>query len=386
MGRLKVLKVMPGVDPCAGAEQSFAVTAPSLIEQGVELHLAVFTDRQGLVPAFESAGGVVHDLSSSNSMPERYRRLRRVIDAVGPDVVHATLWDAAVPAQLAARRSRVPVLITWANVGSFARGDGSERSWKLQLVHRADRLLARVSGAHFHAVTPGVAQLNAEGFGVPAERVHVVERGRPTVDVTPETGASDALRRELGLAPADRVVLCVGRQEEQKDHVTLVRAAAVLAERHPEARVVLAGREGHASPRIGRAVAETGVGDRVVLLGHRDDVPALLDSADVFVLSSRYEGAAGSVIEAMRAGLPIVSTDVAGLRGILHDGDNAVVVPVGDPQALATGIARVLDDSELAGRLGAGARTTFEDRFTLDRAVQGLHELYRTLATSGFAA
>lgn len=386
MGRLKVLKVMPGVDPCAGAEQSFAVTAPTLIEQGVELHLAVFTDRQGLVPAFERAGGVVHDLSPSNSMPERYRRLRRVIDAVGPDLVHATLWDAAVPAQLAARRSRVPVLVTWANVGSFARGDGSERSWKLQVVHRADRVLAQVSGAHFHAVTPGVAQLNAAGFGVPAERVHVVERGRPVVEVGGGIGDADALRQELGLVPTDRVVLCVGRQEEQKDHVTLVRAAAALAERHPEVRVVLAGREGHASARIGRAIVESGVGDRLVLLGHRDDVPALLGLADVFVLSSRYEGAAGSVIEAMRAGLPIVSTDVSGLQGILSDGDNALVVPVGDPQALATGISRVLDDAELAGRLGVGARTTFDERFTLDRAVQGLHALYRTLAASGVAA
>jgi glycosyltransferase involved in cell wall biosynthesis len=386
MGRLKVLKVMPGVDPCAGAEQSFAITAPSLIEHGVELHLAVFTDRQGLVPAFERAGGVVHDLSSSANVVERYRALRRVIDAVGPDLVHATLWDAAVPAQLAARRSGVPVLVTWANVGSFARGDGSERSWKLQVVHRADRVLARVSGAHFHAVTPGVAELNAAGFAVPAERVHVVERGRPVVELEPQDGRVDTLRGELGLVPTDRVVLCVGRQEEQKDHATLVHAAVALRERHPEARVLLAGREGHASSQVARAVAASGVGDRFVQLGHRDDVPALLELADVFVLSSRYEGAAGSVIEAMRAGLPIVSTDVSGLRGILADGENAVVVPVGDPRALAAGIARVLDDDELAARVGAGARRTFEERFTLDRAVQGLHELYLTLAASGSAA
>lgn len=374
-----VLKVMPGVDPCAGAEQSFAATAPGLIARGIRLHLVVFNQRQGLVADFERAGGVVHDLSSCSSWWSRYRALGRVIDAIQPDVVHATLWEAVVPAQLAARRRGVPVLVTWANVGSWARSPGAARHWKLRLVQLLDTLLARLTGSWFHAVTEGVARENAPALRVPSSRVRVVERGRDVQVDAPDGAAVLELRRSLRIPPAAPIVVAVGRQEPQKDHVTLVRAIDAAARRGAELHLLLAGRDGLASDAIRRAIAESDVGDRVHLLGHRDDVPTVLASADVFALSSRYEGAAGSAIEAMRAGLPIVSTEVSGLRGVLVHGVNALLVPVGDPDATAGALIELVADRALASRLGAEARRTFERRFTLERATDGLEALYKEM-------
>lgn len=379
---MRVLKVMPGVDPCAGAEQSFALTAPGLIDRGVEMHLAVLTERQGLVPAFERAGGYTHDLSDCSSVVARYRALLEVIRKVAPDLVHATLWDAVVPSQLAARRSRVPLLVTWAGIGPWARGDTAGDAWKVRAVHLLDRAMARLSRCEFHAVTEGVARVNARGLRVPQSRVHVVERGRPDLDVPPDEEL-DLLRADLGLEPDERIVLCVGRHEAQKDHVTLVRAARLSVASMPEIRVLIAGRDGHATPAIRDVIRELDAGDFLALLGHRDDVPSLMAAADLFVLPSLHEGAAGAVIEAMRAGVPIIATDVVGQRGILENGTNSIVVPVSDPSALAAAMSRVLADPDLADRLGSAGRATFEQRFTLDRAVEGLESLYKQVVADG---
>lgn len=376
--RLRVLAVLPGVNPSAGAERSFAMTAPGLIDRGISLDLVVFTDRQGLVPELERAGVVIHDRSSCTSVWGRAKALREVMSAARPDVVHATLWDAVVPAQLACRS--VPLVVTWAGIATWARPNGHAVGWKQRVLRVVDRTLAAWSGTRFHAVTDGVAATNASALGVPRSQVSVVERGRPepVVLTSPE---QTRLRRALGLADDDPVVLAVGRQEPVKDHVGLIRAVSRLADRQPGVRLLIAGRDGSASERVAAAAVESSA--EVCLLGQRDDVTELLQVADVFVLSSRHEGAAGSVIEAMSVGLPIVATDVEGQRGILSDRDNALVVPVGDAPALAEAIAELLDDRELAGRLAAAGRRTYEQRFTLDAAVDGLADLYRELAGRG---
>lgn len=374
---MRLLSVLPGVNPSAGAERSFAAVAPELVARGHDVHLAVLTARQGLVGDLESAGVVVHDLSPQQPLVQRVRSIAAVVDAIGPDVVHATLWDAVVPSQVVSSLKRVPLVVTWASVGYSGQHAGGVQGWKLRSVMALDRALARWSRCTFHAVTSGVADENASMLGVPADRVRVVERGRADV-VAPSPERVEELRSELGLPRGARVVLAVGRHEPVKDHATLVRAVAMSAS---GAHLLVAGRDGSASGALERAVEETGTGSRVHLLGQRDDVDELLALTDVFVLSSRSEGAAGGVIEAFRAATPVVSTDVAGQRGILVDGQNALVVPVGDPERMAAAVDSVLGDPQLARRLGAGGRREFERRFTLERSVDGLEALYRDLAT-----
>jgi glycosyltransferase involved in cell wall biosynthesis len=105
-------------------------------------------------------------------------------------------------------------------------------------------------------------------------------------------------------------------------------------------------------------------------------VPALLAAADLFVLSSHAEGAAGAVIEAMAAGTPIVATRLEGLCGVVEHDRTALVCEVGDVSALASGMRRVLSDSALAQRLAAAARHEYLGRFTVDRSVAGTVALY----------
>ena len=115
------------------------------------------------------------------------------------------------------------------------------------------------------------------------------------------------------------------------------------------------------------------------MLGHRHDVPDLLCAADVLAIPSLYEGTAGAAIEAMALRCPVVCTDVEGVRGILRDGVNALLVPAGEPALLADGLVRALHDDALADALRCRALADFEDRFTIEAAAARMEALYAEL-------
>ncbi len=114
-------------------------------------------------------------------------------------------------------------------------------------------------------------------------------------------------------------------------------------------------------------------------LGHVDDMPALYASVDVVVLPSYREGLPKSLIEAAACGLPLVATDVPGCHEVITDGEDGLLVPVRDAAALAAAIARLLDDRELAARLGIAARNKalaeFDERIVIERTIEVYREL-----------
>ena len=117
----------------------------------------------------------------------------------------------------------------------------------------------------------------------------------------------------------------------------------------------------------------------VRLAGERDDVGELLAAADLFVLSSRSEGLPLSILEAMAAGLPVVASDVGGVPELVVDGETGLLVPPGDPHALAAAIDRLLDDPDLRRRLGAAGRLRVSEQFDLESTQRAHLDLYRTL-------
>lgn len=215
---------------------------------------------------------------------------------------------------------------------------------------------------------------------VPARRIRVAERGRDPALFAPRPADQiAAARRELGLADGERALLTVGRQDLTKGHAGLLDAFDVVAASHPEVVLLIAGREGSATAELQRRHRLMAHGDRVRILGHRDDIALLLQVATVAVCSSLREGAAGALIEAMASGTPIVSTRLEGLDGVLTDGINAVVV---EPDRLAEGINRVLDDPVEAAQRTEQARADFADRFTVERSARALRDVYEWAAYS----
>jgi glycosyltransferase involved in cell wall biosynthesis len=173
-------------------------------------------------------------------------------------------------------------------------------------------------------------------------------------------------------------VITVANLRPEKNHETLIAAAAVLAPRFPGLRLRIVG-TGPRREALQALVASRGLHHHVEFLGHREDVPALLADADVFVLPSRSEAFPNSAIEAMAAGLPVVATAVGGLRELIDDGRTGLLVPrPDDAGALAGAVERVLADDALAARLGAAARAEARERYSFDRMVGAFEDLYVT--------
>lgn len=247
-----------------------------------------------------------------------------------------------------------------------------------ELVHASSRAYprlldrARRRGAHVHVVSHFVAG-EVAGLGVPPERIHVVPNG-----VTPPP-AGDAERGRALAGGAARYVLAVGTVEPRKDYPGLVRALSQLAGSHPDVVLVIAGAEGWGSEALDRAVAETATADRVRRLGYvsapqRAD---LLAGAALLAYPSVYEGFGLVPLEAMAAGVPVVTTAAGAIPEVV--GDAAELCPVGDPAALAAAVARLLDDPDRAAELVRRGLRRVPD-FAWSRTVDDLAALYRRLA------
>jgi glycosyltransferase involved in cell wall biosynthesis len=371
-----------------GAEHSIAAVAPLLVAHGVRISiLCLRRDTSHVADGLVEAGipvSYASDPTPKGLVRELWKRLR----ADPPDVLHVSLFVPTMAAAVASYRTGVPVLATLANTPAIEepRTSPGVAPWKLKVVHAMEAWAFRHRMAHLHAVTAGVAETCGASYGFPPGAVTVVERGRDPQLFRPPTAAERAeARAELGASDAEQVVLAVGRLEPQKATADLVRAAGILQQGGYGPLVLIAGRDGGASAAVKAAIAGLSHPDRVRLLGNRPDVARLLWAADLFVLASLREGAAGAALEAMASGLPMVATDVAGLRGVVADGEQCRVVPTGDPAAMAAGIAELLADPALRSRLGQAARQRFTERFTVDRAAEGMAALYRSVASAGSA-
>ena len=180
------------------------------------------------------------------------------------------------------------------------------------------------------------------------------------------------------------LVVAAGRVEPQKGHRFLVEAVPALLDRHPSLLVVVAGRRGNASSELDERIAALGLGDHVRLLGFREDVPDLLVAADVFAFPSTHEGLGGTLLEAMALEVPIVASDLPASREVAT-AEGAVLVPAGDPAALAAALGSILDDPAApatAARVRA-ARDRFESSYSLDASADGMAGLYAHVAALG---
>jgi glycosyltransferase involved in cell wall biosynthesis len=269
-------------------------------------------------------------------------RLRAGLEACRPDVVHAHGVRAGAFAALAITtlpRRRRPALAVTVHNAPPVRHTGRA------VYSLLEQICARRAGIVLCASADLVTRMSARGAC--AEQFDVPAPLRPA----PTAAQVAAARADLG-ADDRSVVLAVARLAPQKGLDVLIEAAARWRDRDPQPRTAIVG----AGPLAAALHAQASqAGADVVLLGARDDVPALLAAADLVVVPSRWEARALIIQEAMRAGRPVVATRVGGTLE-LTGADGAILVPPEDPAALADAVVAVLDDPALASRLGAVAQ------------------------------
>jgi sugar transferase (PEP-CTERM/EpsH1 system associated) len=288
-------------------------------------------------------------------------KLARAIRRLAPDVVHthnaASLVYGAPAARLALVRR---VIHTKHGANSWTRG--------ALLLARAGAKTVSV----FVPVSPETAQVARRDERPPERRIRVVPNGIPLDQFHPDAEARARVRRELGI-PEDAVVVgTVARLVPEKDHPLLVRAISPLL--GDKLRLVIVG-DGPSRAETESCI-DAAVARYVTLTGARRDVPAMLASFDVFAMSSRTEGLPLVVPEAMASSLPVVSTAVGGLPGVVSP-EVGLLVPHGDAEALGRALGALASDPERRRALGERAASWARERFSLDRMTSEYEALYR---------
>lgn len=339
----KILYVIATLDP-AGAERQLVMLATHLDRERFEPVVCCLT-RGGPLEDELAEGGVETIVLGKRAKLDVsvVPRLARLIRNRHIDLVHTWLFTGNAFGRAAA--------ILAGNCEIVA----SERSvdrWRTPAHVCVDRLLAtRTSRIIVNA--EAVKQFYVEFEQIPARKFVVIPNG---LDLSRFERAEPApLRRELGLPAGARLIGCVARLEEQKGVEYFITAARLMRGHSPEAVFVVAG-DGPRGAQLRQSVAAQGLESSFRLLGHRDDVPAFMAALDVFVLPSLWEGLPNVVLEAMAAGCPTVATDIDGTRELMIDGQSGLLVPAGDPVAIANAVSRLVGAPGLAGKLVAAGQ------------------------------
>ena len=213
--------------------------------------------------------------------------------------------------------------------------------------------------------------------GVPADLISVIYNGIDT-EAWALARVSRDMREELGLQQAFPVVGYVGRITPEKDLETWLRATALLADKYPNSRFVLVGegRDGTTQQELQKLATTLGIADRVIFPGYREDLVPVYATFDLFMLSSLREGLPNSILEAMALGLPVVTTDVAGAKELVVDGQTGFVCPQGDVQGLAQALLTMADDKQLRLRMGQAGRERIERAFAFSQRLRRVEDIY----------
>jgi len=373
----RIAHVITNADSFGGAQRNTLLTLTGLVRDGYEAELVC------------GPGGRLIEEARANGIPVRVvPDLVRQIDPVKDcralfmlsklfrsreyAIVHTHSTKGGVLGRLAAWLAQVPVIVhTVHGVPFEMNGDIKSRIYigmERAMGALTDRLVC---------VGKELCREVGEWKIAPNEKLVTIYSG---IDFSSYVAQKPALavKGELRMEDAWPIVGCIGRLSQQKAQHYLLEAIALLKENYPNITLLLVG-EGPLRPLLEKQIQAFGLSTHIRLLGQRDDVADLLQTFDIYAMSSRWEGVGRALTEAMHCARPIVATAVNGVTEVIVDGETGLCVPPHDPTALAAAINRLARDPQLAGRLAANAQRKATDLMDGRQMVLAIEELYGRL-------
>jgi glycosyltransferase involved in cell wall biosynthesis len=314
------------------------------------------------------------DVAAVAELARLFRRLR-------PDIVHTHNPKPGIYGRLAARATRVPLVVNTQH-GLYAQP--TDRAARRLPVYALERLAAACSDVELVQNVEDVETLRR--LRVPGRKLRVLGNGidlaRFALDDATRSATRTEVRAELGIDDATVVVGAVGRLVWEKGYAELFEAArALLAERDDVAMVVAGPFDPDKGDPLRPQDVEAAADAGVRFLGMRDDPERLYAAFDLYVLASHREGFPRSAMEAAAAGLPIVATDIRGCRQVVEAGRTGLLVPVRDPAGLRAAIGSLLDDPASRRAMAAAARDKARAEFDQQTVIDRTLDAYALLGT-----
>jgi glycosyltransferase involved in cell wall biosynthesis len=368
MTGVHVLQIIDGLN-VGGAEMLMRELAPGLLKRGFRVSVA-----------YSTPGPIAADLQAMGIPLTRLPRLARVDPILllrmarlmrqdRPHIVHTHLFKSDFHGRPAARLAGVPVVVsTLHNSDPWARKLllGSLYASTARL---ADRLIA---------VSDEVRDYYLAHTHLQPEKVVTIDNGVDIRRFSGQEAAGLAVRAEFGLKPEALLFGIIGRMKPQKDHLTFLRAAAEVYSQLPGSRFLVIG-DGPLRSELEAETQRLGLEKVVIFTGLRSDIPALLAAMDVLVFSSRWEGLPVTLLEGMAAARPLAATAVDGIRTVAIQDVTALLVPPGDPEALAFACLRLGHDPALARRMGQAGRERVTAHYSIEAMIDRTANLYTSL-------
>jgi len=291
-----------------------------------------------------------------------WRPLMRLLRSGDVQVIHSHMHGSNIWAVVLGRLTRIPVVVTHEHTWEFS-GQPVRQFLDKHLIAAGSDILIACSEEDQRRMI--------EVEKIPPKSTMYLPNG---IEGRAPTPGRD-IRGELGITADAPVIGSVGVMRTQKRLDVMLRAIALLVARFPDLRLLLVG-DGSERANVEVLVGELGLGETVMMLGSRRDVPDVLQAFDIAAVSSDFEGSPLAVLEYMEAAIPVVSTAVGGLPKMIHDGVHGRLVAPQDPQALADAIAELLADPARRAEMGAAARERRRAEYDLDVMVTRVEDLY----------
>lgn len=296
------------------------------------------------------------------------------------DIIHVGLFPNRT-GLLGAALARRPAVTTLPRTYDWTSDDdrsvgAAGRSWKSRLMFNAQVALAKRVSRRFVAISDAVRVSAAKQLGIPDERMTIIHRAVVAEEFAPPTDHETRnLKGELGIDDAYPVMVNVARLVPVKGHKELLSAMPAILRALPKAKLIFAG-DGPERSALAEQAQQLGIADSVLFIGNRDDVPAVLNVADIFVFGSFFEGFGTAVVEAMAAGLPVVAFRLPSLEEIVEDGLSGMLIDDRDEARFAEVVVQLASDPERIQAMGSRGQEITREKFDIRRTIRELETLY----------
>lgn len=335
-----------------GAERVVSVLSSALAERGYEVGVLLFQTSREAYPLSDKVTRFQMDPDTYSSKIKRLLFIRGVLRQMRPDYLIPFVYEPMLYCYVARFGFRTKYIATVRNYPRLYPADPRRRALADWMYTHSDRCMLQ---------TREQAQ-------------YISWKSDDDWFVVPNPVDSRFLQAAYSYRQTAKRFAAVGRLTAQKDYPTMLAAFETLAGKYPEAELYIYG-TGEEKDSLDRAIRERKLENRIRLCGRTENVTDALLQADAYVLSSRYEGMPNALMEAMAVGLPCISTACpTGPRDLIEDGESGLLVEVGDVEALASAMEKLLTDFPLRKRLGENARRTIASRCTLDSVVSAFEE------------